>query len=67
MARNVLRLPGVIKKTGWPKSTVYEKIKAGLLSKGLKLDPLGHDVIWFEDEIDELQNRAIEPAKSEAA
>ncbi len=60
MARNVLRLPDVTRKTGWPKSTIYEKIKEGLLSKGLKLDPNGRDVVWFEDEIDALQKKAIE-------
>jgi len=62
MARNVLRKPEVLKKTGWSNSTLYEKIAEGKLSRGTKIDPEGRVVIWFEDEIDELQKFAVAAA-----
>ncbi len=66
MARNALRKPEVLRKTGWSNSTLYEKIAKGLLSPGTRLDPEGRAVIWWEDEIEALQKRAVERA-SEAA
>jgi predicted DNA-binding transcriptional regulator AlpA len=60
MARNVLRKAGVLKKTGWSNSTLSTKIAEGKFPKGTKLDPEGRVVIWFEDEVAEIQKRAVE-------
>jgi len=60
-----MRLPDVMRATGWSRSTVYEKIKAGKCPKPFKPDPDGRVAGWFEDEIAELQQRAI--ARSVAA
>ncbi len=62
MTRKVMRKPAVLAATGWSNSTLYEKIKSGRFPKGTKLDPDGRAVIWFEDEIVEIQKRAAERA-----
>ncbi len=58
--RTVLRLPDVMRVTGWSRSTVYDKIKAGKFPKPFKPDPDGRVAGWFADEIADLQRRAIE-------
>ena len=52
--RKVMRLPQVMAVTGWSRSTVYDKIKAGKFPKPFKPDPDGRVAGWFEDEIAEL-------------
>jgi prophage regulatory protein len=58
--RKVMRLPQVMAVTGWSRSTVYDKIKAGKFPKPFRPDPDGRVAVWLEDEIAELQRRAIE-------
>jgi prophage regulatory protein len=58
--RTILRLPDVMRVTGWSRSTVYAKIKAGKFPKPFKPDPDGRVAGWFADELAELQRRAIE-------
>jgi len=58
--RKIMRLPAVMAVTGWSRSTVYDKIKCGKFPKPFKPDPDGRVAGWFEDEIAELQRRAIE-------
>lgn len=60
MARNVLRRPDVLKATGWSNSTLYMKISEGKFPKGTRLDPEGRIVVWFDDQVAELQQRAVE-------
>jgi predicted DNA-binding transcriptional regulator AlpA len=60
MARNVLRKPDVLKATGWSNSTLYTKIAEGKFPKGTKLDPAGRVVVWFDDQVADIQQRAIE-------
>ena len=62
--RNIMRLPEVMACTGWRRSTVYDKIKAGKFPKPFKPDPDGRVAGWFEDEVLEVQRRAIERQKS---
>jgi prophage regulatory protein len=62
MVRNALRKPAVLKATGWSKTTLYEKIAAGIFPKGTKLDPNGRAVVWFDDQVAEVQKRAVEAA-----
>jgi Prophage CP4-57 regulatory protein (AlpA) len=38
--RKVMRLPEVMRATGWSPSTVYDKIKAGKFPKPFKPDPM---------------------------
>ena len=60
MARTVLRKPEVLKATGWSNSTLYSKISQGRFPKGTKLDPEGRIVVWFDDQVAEIQKRAVE-------
>jgi predicted DNA-binding transcriptional regulator AlpA len=38
---------------------LYEKIARGIFPKPTKLDPDGRTVVWFADEIEEFQKRAV--------
>jgi len=58
--RIALRKPAVLSMTGWSNSTLYIKMAEGKFPKPPKLDPDGRAVIWWADEIAELQRRAIE-------
>jgi prophage regulatory protein len=60
MVRKALRKPAVLAATGWSNSTLYEKIKMGKFPRPTKLDPDGRTVVWFEDEVAEVQRRSIE-------
>jgi prophage regulatory protein len=62
MVRNVMRKPAVLAATGWPPSTLYWKISQGVFPKGTKLDPTGRAVVWFEDEVEAFQKKALEAA-----
>jgi prophage regulatory protein len=57
--RTVLRKPAVLAATGWSNSTLYQKIKDGKFPPPTKLDPDGRAVIWWADEIEEFQKRAV--------
>jgi prophage regulatory protein len=58
--RIALRKPAVLAATGWSNSTLYTKIAEGKFPRPTKLDPDGRAVIWWSDEVAELQRRAIE-------
>jgi predicted DNA-binding transcriptional regulator AlpA len=60
MIRKALRKPAVLTATGWSNSTLYSKIKEGKFPGPTKLDPDGRAVVWFEDELEAFQKRAIE-------
>jgi predicted DNA-binding transcriptional regulator AlpA len=60
MTRVVLRKPAVLAATGWSNSTLYEKIARGIFPKPTKLDPSGRTVVWWSDEVEAFQKRAIE-------
>jgi prophage regulatory protein len=55
--RKVMRLPAVMAATGWSRSTVYDKIKAGKFPKPFKPDPDGRVAAWFADDVWEFQRR----------
>jgi prophage regulatory protein len=57
--RKVMRLPAVMAATGWSRSTVYDKIKAGKFPKPFKPDPDGRVAAWFADDVWEFQRRDI--------
>lgn len=61
--RNVLRLPAVLKATGWSQSTLYAKMAAGAFPKGTKLDPNGQARVWFEDDVEAFQKGEWKPAE----
>jgi prophage regulatory protein len=52
-----MRLPAVMAATGWSRSTVYDKIKAGKFPKPFKPDPDGRVAAWFADDVWEFQRR----------
>lgn len=60
LPRTALRKPAVLSMTGWSNSTLYAKMADGKFPKPTKLDPDGRVVIWWADEIAEIQRRAIE-------
>jgi prophage regulatory protein len=59
MVRQVLRKRDVLAATGWSNSTLYTKIIEGKFPRGTKIDPDGHAVIWWADEVEEFQKRAV--------
>lgn len=65
--RTALRKPAVLAATGWSNSTLYAKMKAGKFPKPTRLDPGGRVVVWFADEVEAFQKRAIERATARAA
>jgi len=60
MPRKAMRKPDVLKATGWSNSTLYAKIGAGKFPKGVRLDPDGRAVVWFEDQVEAIQKAAVE-------
>lgn len=58
MVQRFLPKSEVIRLTGLPQSTLYEKIAAGEFPKPVPLTP--RRVGWLEDEIDEWQKSRIE-------
>ena len=60
MTRTVMRKPAVLAATGWSNSTLYSKIAEGKFPKPTKLDPEGRTVVWFEDEVEAFQKRAVD-------
>lgn len=66
MTCNVLRKPAVLAATGWSNSTLYAKIAEGKFPKPTKLDPQGRAVVWFEDEVEAFQKRAVSNAAAAA-
>jgi prophage regulatory protein len=60
MVRKPMRARAAQAALGVSNSTFYEKIKAGKIPKGTKLDPDGRIVIWWEDEIEAIQKRAVD-------
>jgi len=69
--RTAVRLPGALKATGLGKSTFYLGIQEGWIPRGTKINPDGRIVVWWADELEKVQQRAVEAAaaanKSEAA
>jgi prophage regulatory protein len=59
LTRKVMRKPDVLAATGWSNSTLYTKIAEGKFPKGTRLDPEGRVVVWFDDEVEDFQKRAI--------
>ncbi len=67
MVRAVLRRDAVLRATGWSVQTLYRKIKENKFPAGIKLDPDGQAVVWFEDEIEAIQKAAVSAAMEAAA
>ena len=60
MVRKAMRKPAVLAAFGWSNSTLYNKIAKGKFPRGTKLDPEGRVVIWWEDELEAIQKRAVD-------
>jgi prophage regulatory protein len=67
MSRIALRKPEVLRRTGWSGSTLYAKIAEGKFPKPTKLDPEGRASVWFDDQVEAVQQAAVERTKAEAA
>jgi predicted DNA-binding transcriptional regulator AlpA len=66
MVRKVMRLPAVLAATGWSRSSLYLKISEKKFPNGVKLDPEGQAVVWWEDEIIAFQEAAVAAARAAA-
>ena len=66
--KRFIRLPEVLSRTGYGRTTIYRKMEDGSFPKSLKLggphkDPRAFDcraVAWIEDEIDQWVDARIE-------
>jgi predicted DNA-binding transcriptional regulator AlpA len=68
MVRKAMRMPVLMEATGLCKASIYNRIADGIFPPGRKLDPNGRAVIWFEDEIEAVQNGTWKaPPQTEAA
>jgi predicted DNA-binding transcriptional regulator AlpA len=65
--RRALRLEAVLEATGESKSGWYEGIKKGIYPAPTKVNPNGRNAIWWDDEIAEVQARAISRRAAEVA
>jgi prophage regulatory protein len=54
MANVLLRLPEVIRRTGWNATQIYDGMKRGIFPQSVPLRGTGRTVGWVESEIDEL-------------
>jgi predicted DNA-binding transcriptional regulator AlpA len=66
MVRKVMRLPAVLAATGWSRSSLYLKISERKFPAGVKLDPDGQAVVWWEDEVEAFQKAAVDAAREAA-
>lgn len=65
MAQSLLRLPTVIERTGYRRSTLYRKIREGLFPAPIALGP--NAVAWSSDSIDAwIASRIAASTKKEA-
>jgi prophage regulatory protein len=64
MARTVMRKPAILQATGWSNTTLYQKIIEGKFPKPVRLDPEGRCAVWFADEVEAIQMRAVARAES---
>jgi prophage regulatory protein len=62
MVRKAMRKPAVLEATGWGNSKLYDEIAKGRFPKPVRLTPDGRAVIWWADEVEAFQQRAIERA-----
>ena len=66
MVRKVLRRAAVLEAIGWSVPTLYRKIKEGKFPAGTRFDPDGQTVVWWEDEVEAFQKRAVSAATETA-
>jgi prophage regulatory protein len=59
--RKAMRLPHVMEAVGDAKATIYAKIAKGIFPAGVRLNPKGRTVVWFEDEIEAYQKGEWKP------
>jgi predicted DNA-binding transcriptional regulator AlpA len=59
MVRKALRKPAVLAAFGISNSTFYDGIAKGKYPKGTKIDPDGRVVVWWDVEIEAIQEAAI--------
>jgi predicted DNA-binding transcriptional regulator AlpA len=58
--RRALRLNHVLAALGVSRSTFYEGVDRGIYPAGCKVDENGRNAIWWDTEIYEIQQRAID-------
>lgn len=62
--KSLIRLPGVMSRTGESRSTIYDKIPRGEFPAPIKIGPRA--VAWIESEIDDYIEQKIELARGAA-
>lgn len=63
MKYRILKLPDVMEKVGFGRSTIYRKASEGTFPKPIKLGE--RSVGWIEDEIDEWLDKQIELSRGD--
>ncbi|MRV75525.1 AlpA family phage regulatory protein [Duganella sp. FT92W] len=59
--RKFLRLPAVIEATGWSRTTIWRKVKAGVLPAPIPIGP--KSIAWDAEEIAQWQQRCIDASR----
>lgn len=59
--RTVSRRDRVLSLTGWSERTLYRKIADGAFPPGVKLDPTGRVLVWFDDVLEAWQRGQWQP------
>jgi prophage regulatory protein len=62
--RTFLRLPAVIEATGWSRTTIWRKVKAGVLPAPIPIGP--NTIAWDAAEIAHWQQRCIDASRKQA-
>lgn len=62
--RKFLRLPAVIEATGWSRTTIWRKVKAGILPRPIPIGP--NTITWDASEIAQWQQHCIDASRRTA-
>jgi len=62
--RTFLRLPAVIEATGWSRTTIWHKVKEGVLPAPIPIGP--NTIAWDAAEIAQWQQRCIDASRKQA-
>lgn len=59
--RKFMRLPAVIEATGWSRTTIWRKVKSGVLPAPIPIGP--NTIAWDAAEIAQWQQNCIDAAR----
>jgi prophage regulatory protein len=62
--RKFLCLPAVIESTGWSRTTIWRKVKGGILPRPIAIGP--NTIAWDASEITQWQQHCIDASRRSA-